>query len=343
MSQVFRVEKTRDFTVMSNHHLRNKNLSLKAKGLLTIMLSLPDEWDFTMKGLASLSDDKITSVRSALKELEKAGYVQKSRVRKPNGQYGQANYIIHEYPAAPSDGPKPTKKTDEDKTNTEYSEHSISDKPISAAPVSAEPVLAEPISDEPISDAPILDEPISDNPILAEPIQEKHRQLNTYISNTNLSNTDKSNTYDIKYLSINHIGGHETDESAEAPDREMDEYDKYKRAVEQVKEQIDYETLILTNSKGVVDDIVNNIAEVYVSDRPTYKINGEDIEGWLVKSVFHDITYERVEAFLLDIEQLKTKICSKKKYLRTALYNIPFTSGISMANRVNCDMYGITA
>ena len=199
--------------------------------------------------------------------------------------------------------------------------------------MSAEPVLVEPISD-----SPILDEPISENPILAEPIQEKHAQLNTYISNT-----DKSNTYDIKYLSINHIGGHETNESAEAPDREMDGYDKYKRAVEQVKEQIDYETLVLTNSKGIVDDIVNNIAEVYVSDRPMYKINGEDVEGWLVKSVFRDITYERVEAFLLDVEQLKTKIGSKRKYLRTALYNIPFTSGISMANRVNCDMYGITA
>lgn len=334
MSKVFRVEKTRDFTVISNHHLKNKELSLKAKGLLTIMLSLPDEWDFTMKGLASLSDDKITSVRSALKELEKAGYVKKSRIRKPNGQYGPANYIVHEYPVAPPDGSESMKKPNEDKTNTKQSdEHSISDKPISAAPVSAEPVLAEPISDE----------PISENPILAEPMQEKHRQLNTYISNTNLSNTDKSNTYDIKYPSINHIGGNETNESAEMPDRGMDGYDKYKRAVEQVKEQIDYETLVLTNSKDVVDDIVNNTAEVYVSDRPTYKINGEDVEGWLVKSVFRDITYERVEAFLLDVEQLKTKIGSKRKYLRTALYNIPFTSGISMANRVNCDMYGITA
>lgn len=334
MSKVFRVEKTRDFTVISNHHLKNKELSLKAKGLLTIMLSLPDEWDYTMEGLVNLSHDKITSIRSTINELEDAGYVKKSRVRKPNGQYGPANYTIYEYPIAPSDGPKPTKKSDEDKTNTEHSdEHSISDKPISAAPVSAEPVLAEPISDE----------PISENPILAEPMQEKHRQLNTYISNTNLSNTDKSNTYDIKYPSINHIGGNETNESAEMPDRGMDGYDKYKRAVEQVKEQIDYETLVLTNSKGVVDDIVNNIAEVYVSDRPTYKINGEDVEGWLVKSVFRDITYERVEAFLLDVEQLKTKIGSKRKYLRTALYNIPFTSGISMANRVNCDMYGITA
>ena len=142
MSKVFRVEKTRDFTVISNHHLKNKELTLKAKGLLTIMLSLPDEWDYTMEGLVHLSHDEITSVRSAINELEDAGYVKKSRVRKPNGQYGPANYTIYEYPVAPSDGPKSTKKSDKDKINTEHSDEDfISDKPISAAPVSAEPVL----------------------------------------------------------------------------------------------------------------------------------------------------------------------------------------------------------
>lgn len=71
---VFRVEKTKDFTVMSNHHLRNVSLSLKAKGLLSLMLSLPDNWDYTTKGLAHICKDGVDSISSAIKELEKQGY-----------------------------------------------------------------------------------------------------------------------------------------------------------------------------------------------------------------------------------------------------------------------------
>ena len=71
---VFRVEKTKDFTVMFNHHLRNVSLSLKAKGLLSLMLSLPDNWDYTTKGLAHICKDGVDSISSAIKELEKQGY-----------------------------------------------------------------------------------------------------------------------------------------------------------------------------------------------------------------------------------------------------------------------------
>lgn len=75
MSEIIRVERTKNFTVMSNHHFKNKNLSLKAKGLLSLMLSLPDDWNYNMKGLATLSKDGIDSVRTAMKELENQGYV----------------------------------------------------------------------------------------------------------------------------------------------------------------------------------------------------------------------------------------------------------------------------
>ena len=64
---VFRVEKTKDFTIMSNHHLRNRTLSLKAKGLLSQMLSLPDDWDYTTKGLARICKEGVDSISTALK------------------------------------------------------------------------------------------------------------------------------------------------------------------------------------------------------------------------------------------------------------------------------------
>ena len=94
----FRVERTKNFTVMSNHHFKNKNLTLKAKGLLSLMLSLPDDWNYNMQGLATLSRDGIDSVRSAIKELEHHGYVERHRLRNEYGFYGDTEYIIREVP-----------------------------------------------------------------------------------------------------------------------------------------------------------------------------------------------------------------------------------------------------
>lgn len=93
---VFRVEKTKDFTIMCNHHLRNRSLSLKAKGLLSLMLSLPEDWDYTTKGLAHICKDGVDSITTALKELERHGYLTRQRLRYENGQLGDIEYTIHE-------------------------------------------------------------------------------------------------------------------------------------------------------------------------------------------------------------------------------------------------------
>lgn len=96
---VFRVEKTKDFTIMSNHHLRNPKLSLKAKGLLSLMLSLPEKWDYTTKGLAQICKEGVDSIGTALKELERYGYLTRRRLRCENGQLGDIEYTIYETPA----------------------------------------------------------------------------------------------------------------------------------------------------------------------------------------------------------------------------------------------------
>lgn len=83
---VFRVEKTRDYTVMSNHHLKNRTLSLKAKGLMSLMLSLPDDWDYTLKGLAKLCCDGVDSVRNAVVQLETEGYIMRRQGRDAHGR-----------------------------------------------------------------------------------------------------------------------------------------------------------------------------------------------------------------------------------------------------------------
>ena len=125
---VFRIEKTRDYTVMSNYHLRDMSLSLKAKGLLSLMLSLPENWDYTMKGLARICKDGIDSISGGIRELEAHGYLIRARVRGANGQLGSIEYTILEQPKAPS----PTQE-----------------KPIRENPVQANPMLDAPIQENP--------------------------------------------------------------------------------------------------------------------------------------------------------------------------------------------------
>ena len=95
---VFRIERTRDYTVMSNHHLRNEKLSLKAKGLLSMMLSLPDDWNYTTRGLAKICKEGVDAIGNALRELETAGYIVRHQLRDRQGRISDTEYVIYEQP-----------------------------------------------------------------------------------------------------------------------------------------------------------------------------------------------------------------------------------------------------
>ena len=151
---VFRIEKTKDYTVMSNHHLRNTELSLKAKGLLSLMLSLPEDWDYTMRGLSKICKDGIDSIRVGVQELEAQGYLVRQRVRLPNGQLGSVEYTILEQPK-----PKPEK-----------------------------PTLEKPMLENPTQVKPTLDSPTQEIPT-----QLNKDILNTNLSNTDKPNPILSN------------------------------------------------------------------------------------------------------------------------------------------------------
>lgn len=97
MSTVIRVEKNRNYTVMSNEFLRNRNLSLKAKGLLAVCLSLPDTWEYSMKGLVAISKESITAIRNSMRELEEHGYMAVNKLKNDKGQF-YYEYVIYENP-----------------------------------------------------------------------------------------------------------------------------------------------------------------------------------------------------------------------------------------------------
>ena len=161
---VFRIDKTKNYTVMANYHLRDTSLSLKAKGLLSLMLSLPEGWDYTTKGLACICKDGVDSICSTVKELENAGYVQRRRLRNELGHLTEVEYTILEKPVRPDSTENPPKA--------------------GKAPKRENPVLEKPVLGNPVLDIPEQEEPEQENPA----------QLNIQESITEKSITDLSNT-----------------------------------------------------------------------------------------------------------------------------------------------------
>ena len=159
---VFRIERTRDYTVMSNHHLKDTALSLKAKGLLSIMLSLPDQWNYTTRGLAAICKEGVDAIGGALRELEKAGYIVRRQLRGPGGRISDTEYTIYEKPRPAAEEP---------------------------------PEEPGPDTPAPDTDAPDTENPYLVEPDMGEPSTEKPAELNTKRSNTQKSNTHLSSTH----------------------------------------------------------------------------------------------------------------------------------------------------
>lgn len=154
---VFRIEKTRDYTVMANHHLRNMALSLKAKGLLSLMLSLPEDWDYTTKGLACICKDGVDSICSTVKELEEHGYIIRRRIRNDKGQMTTVEYTILEQPKPPL------------------------------------PEQGKPKRENPVLGNPTLEKPILENPAQLNTKISSKQVSNTDSSSTEISNPIQSN------------------------------------------------------------------------------------------------------------------------------------------------------
>ena len=157
---VFRVEKTRNYTVMSNHHLRDKSLSLKAKGLLSLMLSLPEDWDYTTRGLAYICKDGVDSICATVRELEGAGYIVRERERHADGTLGGIEYTILEQPREPET-----------------------------------PKRENPVQVENAGDAPKRDFPEQGKPVLGKPEQENPVQLNIQEQSKKILSTDSTKSF----------------------------------------------------------------------------------------------------------------------------------------------------
>lgn len=300
---VFRVERNTGYTVMSNHHLRNKELSLKAKGLLSQMLSLPEDWDYTLAGLSYINRESIDAIRTAVWELEKAGYITRRQGRDEKGKMTAIEYTIYEQPQPPA--------------------------------------LDCPILENPTADNPILENPTADNPTSENPMQLNKDIQKTNLSKKEKSNTDLSNNHSIPILSPNPSPLRE--KTAQPPERKRKETaDAYRVYEEIIKDNIEYEHFIKhTNiDRERLDEIVSLILETVCTKRKTIRIAGDDYPAELVKAKFMKLNSSHIEFVFDCMKENTTKIRNIKQYLKAVLFNAPNTIDSYYTALVNHDMYG---
>ena len=286
---VFRVERNKGYTVMSNHHLRNKDLSLKAKGLLSQMLSLPENWDYTLKGLSLINRESIDAIRTAVWELEKAGYITRQQNRDGKGKMADMIYTIYEQPQ-----PRP-------------------EQPDEAAPGLENPVLENPTSDNPTPGNPTLENPM---------------QLNKDISSKEKSITDVSITDPIPILSQPSPLEDEAAQPPERKGTGAKSQSAIEIYRQIIMDNIEYEHLC-QHVKGIdretLDEIVDLLVETVCSARKTIRIAGDDYPAELVKSKFMKLDSSHIQFVFDCLSKNTSEIRNIKKYLLAMLFNAPST------------------
>lgn len=282
---VFRVERTAGYTVMSNHHLRNKDLSLKAKGLLSQMLSLPEDWDFTLAGLSYINREKIDAIREAIRELEKAGYVVRTRERDDKGRLRGADYVIYEQPQQP---------------------------------VSDLPVLDNPMLENPTLEKPMLENPTQLNKDISKTdLSKKDKSI------TDLSNTDSVPILSSKPFPFDGNATEPTKRNGKEAAAEST-VEIYREIIkDNIDYDVLKQCNRLDGDR--IDEIVDLILETVCTARKTLRIAGDDYPAELVKSKFLKLDHSHIEFVLDCMKQNTSKIRNIKQYLRAVLFNAPST------------------
>ena len=297
---VFRVEKTKGYTVMSNHHLRNHTLSLKAKGLLSQMLSLPDDWDYTLQGLAQINKESIDAIREAVRELERAGYIKRSRERDERGCLRGTVYTIYEQPHA-------------------------------------EPTPEEPTQEKPALDNPTLEKPALDNPTLEKPMLDKPTLENPTQLNTESTKKRKRQSKDLSITDSIPFPSGFPDVTAQKRTEAKESFERYR---DLILENIDYDVLASDPhvDREQLDEIVDLLQETVCSTRSRIRVAGNDYPAEVVRSKLLKLNSEHIRFVMVCLKQNTTRIRNIRQYLLTALFNAPSTMSSYYAALVAHDM-----
>ena len=283
---VFRVEKNKGYTVMSNHHLRNKNLTLKAKGLLSQMLSLPEDWDYTLKGLSYINRESIDAIRTAVWELEKAGYIRREQGRDAKGKMADMVYTIYEQP------------------------------------VLENPVLENPTSDNPVLENPTSDNPASENPTqLNKEVQRTDLSKKEKI----ITDGQSTHSIPIPSPTPAPMEGEAAATPPERKRTGKDEAVRIYREIILENIEYAYLIQDRSIDREQLDEIVDLMLETVCTARKTIRVAGDDYPAELVKSKYMKLTGEHIRFVLDYLRENTTKVRNIKQYLRAMLFNAPST------------------
>ena len=312
-----KVVKNANFTTISNYHLRDKSLSMKAKGLLTIMLSLPEDWDYTIAGLATLSADGRDSITTTIRELEDHGYVKRHQSRGEKGTFAQNEYWIYEMPqkesvfseamtdtvpayADSSFGTEADASYDEaDDTSDEIAEDCENDADDYNPYVAYGPAGVKEFY-------PMQSKPISGFPSSAAPMSGYATQRNTKELNTNQTKI----RYDLM------------------------------RA--RAEEQVEYAVLVQEYPKELLDGLIEMIVELESCQSENLLIAGAVYPREVVVSRIQKLDAECIRYILDCLREVKPQIKNMKKYLMASMFNAPATMESFIENRIAGKVFGTT-
>ena len=304
---VFRVERTNNYTVMSNYHLRDKNLSLKAKGLLSQMLSLPEDWDYTLAGLARINAEGKDAIRAAVVELEKAGYVQRRQTIDKAGKFGSNEYVIREYP--------------------------VTHEPPPEGPSSALPLSGNPMTGEPSTVPTQTEKPTQIN----KDSRKKEKQITDSQSTDSFPFPSSPPAATMPAAAPQpEAKGRKWTRRGSMSKGEMDTYR------ELIRENIDYEGFVRERpyDAGQLDEMVELMVEAVCSKKETIRVAGNNFPQAVVKSRLLKLDGEHIRFVFDCLKENTTQVRNMKQYLLTVLYNAPATIENHYAAQVNHDLYG---
>ena len=295
---VFRVERNTGYTVMSNHHLRNKELSLKAKGLLSQILSLPEDWDYTLAGLSYINRESIDAIRTAVWELEKAGYITRRQGRDEKGKMTAIEYTIYEQPQPPE--------------------------------------LDCPVLENPTADNPILENPTTDNPTSENPMQLNKDKLITEKQKKEGLNTDSIPIHSPNPLPLDEDEA-AAPPPERTGSRKETAYQIYRDLILENIEY-DTLTQNPRIDREQLDEIVDILLETVCTNRKSIRVAGDDYPAELVKAKFLKLDSHHIEFVMDCLRDNTTKVRNIKQYLRAMLFNAPSTINSYYASLVAHDM-----
>lgn len=305
MADIFRTIKNKNFTVMSNHHLQNTNLSLKAMGLMSKILSLPEDWNYSVKGLAAYCKDGYESVRTALCELEAEGYLIRRTIRGERGKIAGTEYIFRETPDM--EVPE-TESIESISLNLNQEKQAIENRDKEEKRQEKSPGLENQITvkKEPKS-------PESENPITVKNPKEVPPGLDFPSTvNRDQQNTNKQNLIYNIYTSSS---------SNEENNIYIGEDDEVEKTVEEIKAQIGYAALCREYGNTIPDLILKLLIEIFGQGEsaPFYIISGQKVEAGILRARLAKLDQAHVQAIL---EGMATgpPVRNARRYLLTALY-----------------------